>query len=537
MSIQNRILLSLLLPAIFVVALIAFMFVSIANLNANIEEEKKQSDVLVELGEVQAISKGLTESVLRLSIHSLQGLSTQAIKELDDLFAKTAEVKETLSEKLDNKTVEDLSAVFNIIEFVQPVVVDQLIPAINDRADASIFLSVNDLVDFALKDVQDTVYSIVGAIQNDMDKQMVEMNKEYVRLKFILIIGGILILMLFAIIIVVTRLTVINKLKEFIITVKGFTTGDGDLTKRIPVKSEDELGMLAEYFNQFTENVQSIIREVNKTAFDVAEQNKKLGYTLDGLSEKIRLQNTEINKFAVMLSAVTESSFSVVNDIQSNSAVMQKAGEQTNEGNKKLSDTKNKIYAIKERTEKLAMTISLLSESSGQIGEILRVINDIADQTNLLALNAAIEAARAGDAGRGFAVVADEVRKLAERTQNSVEEISKIIQQLGNSTTIATKDMNEAGASVEAGVEVISSTAESFVSVVEGINTIKQLTSNVSSTVDNQARELQNVNQNMQNLAVDLDEGNRALADLTGTVTVLREHADTLKDMVGRFKT
>ncbi len=536
MSIQNRILLCLLLPALFVVVLITFLFVNLSGLNESMKVENARTDVLVELGKVQTISQTLTENVLRLTVHRSEGLSAEDIRTLNGIFTNAGTVKASLSGKLDNKTMEDVNAVFKIIEFVRPVVVDQLIPAINDKADDKILLSVNDLVDFALKDSQITIGSIIGNMQQEMDAQMAKMNADYSRLKVFTIIGGVLILMLFAITVAVIRFSVINKLKEFIATVKGFTSGDGDLTKRIPVQSKDELGTLALYFNQFTENVQKIIKEVNKTALDVAEQNKKLGLTLDSVSEKIHRQNEEINNLAIMLSSVTESSLAVVENIQNNSVVMQKASEHTDAGNQKLAETKDKIYAIKERTEKLSVTISSLSESANHIGEILRVINDIADQTNLLALNAAIEAARAGDAGRGFAVVADEVRKLAERTQNSVEEISKIIQQLNSSTSVATRDMSEAGTSVGAGVDVISSTAETFSDVVQGIATIEKLTSDVRETVDSQARDLQNVNRNMQRLAVDLEEGNNALADLAGTVAVLHERAETLSAMVGKFK-
>ncbi|MDR0454090.1 MAG: methyl-accepting chemotaxis protein [Deferribacteraceae bacterium] len=537
MSIQNRVLLSLLLPALFVVALIVFMSVSISNLSSEMSKEKKNTDILIELREVQYISQKLIESIGNLAIHSFSGLSEQDINTLDGIFGEAETVKTYLKERLDKKMMEDVDKVFNIIEFVRPVVEDQLIPAINDHAEYTILLSVNDLVGFALKESQNTIDSIIINVQYGVDNQMAEISKKHNKLKAIIIISGFIILLLFAITITITKFTVADKLKEFIITVKGFTSGDGDLTKRLPVKSMDEIGTLAEYFNRFTENVQNIIKELNKTASDISTQEQKLDITLKSVSDRIRRQNTEINTFAVMLSNVTDASLSVVGNIQNNSAVMQKASEQTGEGNQKLADTKDKIYAIKEHTEKLAVTISLLSESSGQIGEILRVINDIADQTNLLALNAAIEAARAGDAGKGFAVVADEVRKLAERTQNSVGEISKIIKQLNNSTTIATQDMNEAGVRVGEGVNVISSTAATFGNVVEGINTIENLTDNVSSTVDKQARDLQDVNQNMQKLAIDLEEGNHALADLTGTATALRGLAENLRAIVGKFKT
>jgi methyl-accepting chemotaxis protein len=191
---------------------------------------------------------------------------------------------------------------------------------------------------------------------------------------------------------------------------------------------------------------------------------------------------------------------------------------------------------IKDKTTQLSYTIDSLNESSGKIGEILGVINDIADQTNLLALNAAIEAARAGDAGRGFAVVADEVRKLAERTQKSTSEIAQIITSLQKESSAASKEMSGANESVGNGLESIESTDEKFVYVVKSVKDINNTTSEVNNGIGEQFTMIQSINDNTQALASGIEESVQVVSEITLTVNHLQQRADTLKQIVARFK-
>ena len=318
--------------------------------------------------------------------------------------------------------------------------------------------------------------------------------------------------------------------------VENFTSGDGDLTRRIPDKSKDEFGTLGKLFNHFTENVQGIIHEVNESAQEVNSQNIQLTEKLENISAISSRQNESIRDLALMVSEACVSSLEIVENINNNSSVMENITDTTHTGESKLHNAQETVYNIKAGTEKLSETIDELRDASHSIEQILSVINDIADQTNLLALNAAIEAARAGDAGRGFAVVADEVRKLAERTQKSIGEIDGIVKNLIHSTYTATEDMNNAGESVEQGVSAISETSSTFKEIVTGISGVKELTAGIQKTISGQADELNRVNTSMQNLNIELEAGTNALEELSGNVAILRERATALSRIVNKFK-
>lgn len=327
-----------------------------------------------------------------------------------------------------------------------------------------------------------------------------------------------------------------KKLSHFVDLVSEFTNGDGDLTRRVPVTSKDEIGLLASNFNCFVDNVHQIIVEVKNAADDVASGNNQLAATMEQLSATFSMQSEQIASVAGNMSTMSESTNIMVTNLSQNIGVMNTATNSVHIGSEQLKTVVSSMDTIKNKTAQLSNTINNLNQSSTKIGEILGVINDIADQTNLLALNAAIEAARAGDAGRGFAVVADEVRKLAERTQKSTGEISEIITGLQKDSDSASKEMQGASLSVDAGLDSILSTDKQFNTVVSSVTEISNTTVNVNNNINNQFNMIQEINDNAQSIASGIEESAQVVSEVTTTVSHLQERADILKSVVSKFK-
>jgi methyl-accepting chemotaxis protein len=333
------------------------------------------------------------------------------------------------------------------------------------------------------------------------------------------------------------NIRVIPRLKMFVSTVREFTAGEGDLTKRVQADSKDELSQLGHHINVFVEHICAIIGDVKSSADNVASGNSQLSATMEELSTTFNMQSEQVSSVAENMNTISASSEKMLQNLSGNMEKIDGVNIAITEGNSQLKAVVAQMEDIKKITEQLSGTIASLNQSSGKIGDILGVINDIADQTNLLALNAAIEAARAGDAGRGFAVVADEVRKLAERTQKSTSEIALIITSLQNESSSATKEMESANKSVGAGVQSIVKTDEKFTKVTAAVREVSKTTSEINNGITEQVSMIHGINDNTQGLATGIEESVHAVSEVSETVNHLQTLTETLKQLVGRFRT
>ncbi|PAF42802.1 methyl-accepting chemotaxis protein [Helicobacter sp. 11S02596-1] len=204
-------------------------------------------------------------------------------------------------------------------------------------------------------------------------------------------------------------------------------TNEGDLTKRIAIKSQDEVGITSFYFNAFIEKIQNTI-SIGK---NIANKNNQTSQTLKNISGTLRTNSDEEVDSINLMNGLSK-------DIGKNLETAQEDLNVTIEDLEKTDSTlesfAQKLQVVVDLTLQSSQNQSNIMENSqslihntNEIKSILSIIEDIAEQTNLLALNAAIEAANAGEHGRGFAVVADEVSKLAARTQKSLTEIAAMI--------------------------------------------------------------------------------------------------------------
>lgn len=435
---------------------------------------------------------------------------------LDEVFKQG--VTRQLVDEADRALAECLESSEKVVGMINNVIAQQ---STRDQMGSTISVNIQKIADASVGGSRQTAVAQYGI--------MVKMSIVIGVLVLVFVVVGIFVLLF------INR-GVTRKLSEFVVMVGEFTHGDGDLTRRIPVTSNDEIGELGKNINQFVKNVHEIITEVKASADEVASGNSQLAATMEELSTTFSLQSEQVSTVASNMDTMSDSSKGMVADLAQNISKMKDANDAVGKGSNQLQVVIGSMNEIKHKTTRLGNTISSLNESSVKIGDILSVINDIADQTNLLALNAAIEAARAGDAGRGFAVVADEVRKLAERTQSSTSEISAIITNLQNESSDASKEMQSAAESVENGLDSITQTDELFVSVVGSVEDINRTTQDVNGNINNQFSMIQDINDNTQGLASGIEESVHAVNEVAATVSFLQQRADTLKTIVAKFK-
>jgi methyl-accepting chemotaxis protein len=310
----------------------------------------------------------------------------------------------------------------------------------------------------------------------------------------------------------------------------------GDLTARVPVMSEDELGRLSRRFNEVVPRLHEMVGKVAHVTDRVAAASAELAATAEEMSRGSESLTTRSTQTA---SSVEEMN-ATVNEVAQNSskaASMAQDTVQTAQGSRNVvEETVTGMSHIAESVAHSAALIETLGKSSDQIGEIVRVIQDIADQTNLLALNAAIEAARAGEQGRGFAVVADEVRKLAERTTKATKEIGDMIRQIQQDTKGAVQSMQEGTNKVTGGVTLVNKMGDALATIVQRVNETAEMIRQIAVASEEQSVATQQIAGDVENVAKVSKEAAGSAAESAKACHDLSQMTTELQGLVSGFK-
>jgi len=312
--------------------------------------------------------------------------------------------------------------------------------------------------------------------------------------------------------------------------------GDGDLTQRLDVQGQDEVGQLSNFFNTFMDKLQAIIFDIKSNSTVVAQNSSELALTSKDITKTMSEQALQIADVAKAINEISESSKGIDCSLKSGVAYIEDTNQNIQSGNGQLNQVVTEMAQISSNVSALEATIIHLSQSTGKIGEILKVINDIASQTNLLALNAAIEAARAGEHGRGFSVVADEVRLLAERTQLSIQQIENVIGHIQLAADKAVHDMTVTSEQVSSGVIKVDETKTYFMQIIDSVEQLSKVNYDVKHSIETQVATMANVNVNTDKIAINIEKTTQSLLGMAATTANLGSQAEQLRKIVNQFK-
>ncbi|WP_022939779.1 methyl-accepting chemotaxis protein [Psychromonas hadalis] len=277
-------------------------------------------------------------------------------------------------------------------------------------------------------------------------------------------------------------------------------SGNGDLTKRLPIISRDEFGDVAEQFNIFVGNLQVIISKVKNLASEVDQSTELVSTESEKASRELDQQLTELDQLATAMNQMASSAVEVASNAQAAAQSATTADQETATGVAIVSNATDSINKLAIQMEKAVDSVVELANFSNNIESILTVITAIAEQTNLLALNAAIEAARAGESGRGFAVVADEVRSLASRTQESTSEIRSMIEQLQAGVRKAETNIKESREVAITTSEEASKANEALEIIRTAIVQISDMNLQIAAAAEQQSATSEEINRNTTNI-------------------------------------
>ena len=315
-------------------------------------------------------------------------------------------------------------------------------------------------------------------------------------------------------------------LNRVVAALKDIAEGEGDLTRRLPVDSSDEVGLLSQCFNTFIERVHSIISEFSASASDLNRNAALLSSTAKETERGVVSQQTEIQQ---VVNAVREMASVVAENAET-------ADSEAKEGNRVVKATMAQIESLSRDINAASEVIDKLQQETDSIGSVLDVIRGIAEQTNLLALNAAIEAARAGEQGRGFAVVADEVRTLASRTQTSTQEIQDMIERLQTGAREAVQMMEKGTAQAGESVKQAAAASNSLNAITEGVSSIKDKTNQIASASEEQSAATREMENNMNNIASVARQTSESSVQIAANSAQVAKLADQMEGIVGQFR-
>lgn len=312
--------------------------------------------------------------------------------------------------------------------------------------------------------------------------------------------------------------------------------GAGDLSVRLNVTSNDEIGQLSGSFNKMSEALSSMVAHIRTAAQEVSTRANALSGLSGGAFEGMEQQSGEITSMAGAVEEFSATSMNIADNMGNTERLAQDNAQQTRIGRTSMEEASSSLQQIATSLSSTAKVIDTLGQRSQEIGSIVGVITSIADQTNLLALNAAIEAARAGEQGRGFAVVADEVRSLASRTREATDEISGMIASIQQETGNAISTMQQGNTLMQEGLSLNAKVASALAQIDEQSRSAGHQFAAITTATQEQSSTATMLSSNLQSIAMANSEQRQVMSNLAITAQELNGLATELRHEVDRFR-
>ena len=388
---------------------------------------------------------------------------------------------------------------------------------------------------FKLEYIEDDTPNAVGSIRLYVDETSID--QELSSLMWSIIAKTMLldILLVSALYLIITRL-VTNPLGDVADALENIARGEGNLTRRLQTKTDDEIGLVASSFNEFVDKIQTLVLAIQSTAQQATSLSSSVCSASNTNREFLDQQQLETDQVATAITQMSASSKEIENNVSLTAESANQASENADNVSQIIQTSIRSINSLSEQLEHAVSVVAEVEKDVEGIGSVMDVIRGIAEQTNLLALNAAIEAARAGEQGRGFAVVADEVRMLAARTQESTKEIQTIIEELQRQSGSANDSMNSSLEMLSKNQQQAAQVSEALGNISSSISELTTLNAQVAVASEEQGQVTSDINMNLGNIYELVSQNVTGITQSAAASQELSNLAESQKQQLGFFK-
>ena len=364
--------------------------------------------------------------------------------------------------------------------------------------------------------------------------ELVQSSKVFIySLMTITFIAGMVVTILLAFI---TRREIISPLRNVSTRLLEVSQGDGDLTRRVNIIRDDEIGDLSRYFDQFISKLHTLISSVLANGKNMSQIVRDSTSRSDLILQSSQQTSKHADEVALVSHQMSDVSRGIAQNCTEAASSADGANQQASEGQKRVESTIVSMRNIATKVTASSDAIASLKSQADSIGQMVSVIASISEQPNLLALNAAIEAARAGEQGRGFAVVADEVRTLAQRTADSTKEISEVIKRIQDCTNDSFNQMQQCVGEVTQGVERSTEAGEALKQIRNQINNVSNMINQVAVATEQQTVTISEISQKVQTIAELAKQSKVDAQNNMSSIKTLGQSSANLETDLGQFK-